>query len=58
MALSATVTVNIEKALKAFLKDPLIWQNTMNRENIYLAAELCNYRRRQKIRIDFTDSSN
>jgi len=29
-----------------FLKDPLIPQNTGNRENIYLAAELCNYRRK------------
>ena len=29
-----------------FLKDPLIPQNTGNRENIYLAAELCNGKRK------------
>ena len=36
MALSATVTTQIECALKSFLKDPVVLQSTVNRENIYL----------------------
>jgi len=59
MALSATVTVEVENALKAFLKDPLISRSTVNRVNIYLAAESCNYKRKdgskQSISLDARD---
>ena len=36
MALSATVTAQVEDALKSFLKDPVVLRSTVNRENIYL----------------------
>ena len=48
MALSATITPEIEDALKSFLKDPVVSQSTVNRENIYLAAESCNFKRKDK----------
>ena len=59
MALSATVTTQIECALKSFLKDPVVLRSTVNRENIYLAAEACNFRRKvgskQSISLDSRD---
>ena len=46
MALSATITNQVEEALKCLLNEPLILRNTVNRENIFLAAEPCNFKRK------------
>ena len=59
MALSATVTPQVQTALTAFLLDSVIEKSSMNRNNIYLAAEPCNYRRsdgsKQSISLDSRD---
>ena len=58
MALSATVTPQVQTTLTAFLLDPVIEKSSMNR-NIYLAAEPCNYQRsdgsKQSISLDSRD---
>ena len=62
MALSATVTPQVETALLCFLQDPLIVKSTVNRENIYLAAEPCNFKRKdgckQSVSLDSRDFNN
>ena len=59
MALSATVTPQVQTALTTFLNDPVIEKSSMNRDNIYLVAEPCNYRRsdgsKQSISLDSRD---
>ena len=59
MALSATVTPQVQLALSAFLNNPVIERSSMNRNNIFLAAEPCNYRRsdgsKQSISLDSRD---
>ena len=44
MALSATVAVQVEDALKSLLRDPLVSRSSVNRDNIYLAAEPSNFK--------------
>ena len=39
MALSATVTIHVEDALKSLLRDPVVSQSVVNRDNAYLVAE-------------------
>ena len=59
MALSATITNQVEEALKCLLNEPLILRNTVNRENIFLAAEPCNFKRKdgskQSVSLDSRD---
>lgn len=59
MALSATVTPQIQSAFESFLYAPVIERRSINRDNIYLAAEECNFRRsdgsRQSISLDSRD---
>lgn len=45
MALSATVTPEIQIALETFLHHPVVERSTINRDNIYLAVEKCNFKR-------------
>ena len=45
MALSATVTPQVQKVLESFLINPVIEKSSVNRENIFLAAEQCNFKR-------------
>lgn len=59
MALSATVTPQVQSALENFLYNPVIERSSINRDNIYLAAEKCNFKRsdgsRQSISLDSRD---
>ena len=59
MALSATVTPQIQRALETFLHNPVVERGTVNRDNIFLAAEKCSFRRtdgsRQSISLDSRD---
>ena len=59
MALSATVTPQVHKALTTILIDPVIETSSVNRSNVFLAAELCNYKRaegsKQSISLDSCD---
>lgn len=47
MALSATVTPEIQISLETFLHNPIVEKSTVNRDNniIYLAIEKCNFKR-------------
>ena len=62
MALSATVIPQIEDALRSFMHDALVERSSVNRCNIYLAVQLCNYKRaegsKQSISLDSRDFNN
>ena len=62
MALSATVIPQIEDALRSFMHDPLVERSSVNRCNIYLAAQLCNFKRtegsKQSISLESRDFNN
>ena len=59
MALSATVTPQVHTALTTILTDPVIETSSVNRSNVFLAAEPCNYKRaegsKQSISLDSRD---
>ena len=59
MALSATVTPQVHMALTTILIDPVIETSSVNRSNVFLAAEPCNYKRaegsKQSISLDSRD---
>jgi len=46
MALSATVTVQVEDTLKFLLRDSLVSHITVNYDNAYLATEPCSFKRK------------
>ena len=56
MALSATVTPQVHKALITILIDLVIETSSVNRSIVFLAAESCNYKRaegsKQSISLD------
>ena len=62
MALSATVIPQIEDALRSFTHDALVERSSVNRCNIYLAVQLCNFKRaeglKQSISLDSRDFNN
>ena len=62
MTLSATVTVQVEDALKSLLRDPVVSRSVVNCDNAYLAAEPCNFKRkdgsRQTVSLDSRDFNN
>lgn len=45
MALSATVTPQIENVLKSFMHDPLVERSSVNHCNVYLAAKVHDFKR-------------
>ena len=59
MALSATVTPQIQRALENFLHNPVIEKGTVNRDNIFLGVEKCNFKRsdgkKQSVSLDSHD---
>ena len=59
MALSATVTPQIQRALENFLHNPVIEKGTVNRDNIFLGVEKCNFKRsdgtKQSVFLDSRD---
>lgn len=62
MALSATVTPQVHTALTSFLQNPVIEKSSVNRSNIFLAAEACNFKRsdgsKQSLSLDSRDFNN
>ena len=62
MALSATVTVQVENALRSLLSDPVVSRSTVNHDNVYLAVEPCNFKRKdgswQTVSLDLRDFNN
>ena len=62
MVLSATVTPQIEDALKSFMHDPLVERSSVNHCNVYLAAKVCNFKRvdrsKQSVSLDSRDFNN
>ena len=62
MALSATVTVQVEDALKSLLRDSEVSRSVVNCDNAYLVAEPCNFKRkdgsRQTVSLDSRDFNN
>ena len=59
MALSATVTPQVHTALTTILIDPVIETSSVDRSNVFFAAEPCNYKRaegsKQSISLDSRD---
>ena len=59
MALSATVTPQVQTALESFLNNPVVERSSVNRNNIFLAAQSCNFKRssgsKQSVALDSRD---
>ena len=59
MALSATVAPQIQRILENFLHNPVIEKGTVNRDNIFLGVEKCNFKRsdgtKQSVFLDSRD---